>query len=110
MNLEAKLSCHRPGQFQRRRTVYPGRTRSSPVPQAAADSDAGDHPLRKGTRPVHYRHTLPHPPGHPGAEILSFDNGSIRTVDYEDTDSFIVTEMFIRDRALVLKHLLEGEE
>ena len=46
----------------------------------------------------------------PGAEILSFDNGSIRTVDYEDTDSFIVTEMFIRDHALVLKHLLEGEE
>ena len=45
----------------------------------------------------------------PEAEILSFDNGSIHTVDYEDTDSFIVTEMFIRDRRLVLKHLLEDE-
>lgn len=45
----------------------------------------------------------------PGAEILSFDDGSIHAVDYEDTDSFIVTEMFIRDRRLVLKHLLEDE-
>ena len=45
----------------------------------------------------------------PGAEILSFDDGAIHTVDYEETDSFIVTEMFIRDRARVLKHLLEDE-
>ncbi|MBR4500792.1 MAG: AAA family ATPase [Clostridia bacterium] len=45
----------------------------------------------------------------PEAEILSFDDGSIHTVDYEDTDSFIVTEMFIRDRKRVLKHLLEDE-
>lgn len=45
----------------------------------------------------------------PGAEILSFDSGPLRPIDYEETDSFIVTEMFIRDRRLVLKRLLEDE-
>ena len=46
----------------------------------------------------------------PGAEILSFDGGLIHTCDYEDTDSFKVTEMFINRRELILRQLLRPEE
>ena len=44
--------------------------------------------------------------GLPGAEILSFDDGAIYPVKYEDTDSYKVTEMFINGRERVLHHLL----
>ena len=44
--------------------------------------------------------------GLPGAEILSFDDGAIHPVKYEDTDSYKVTEMFINGRERVLHHLL----
>jgi predicted ATPase len=44
--------------------------------------------------------------GLPGAEILSFDDGVIHPVKYEDTDSYKVTEMFINGRERVLYHLL----
>ena len=44
--------------------------------------------------------------GLPGAEILSFDGGAIHPIEYEDTDSYKVTEMFINGRKRVLYHLL----
>jgi predicted ATPase len=45
--------------------------------------------------------------GMPGAEILSFDGGEIHSCEYEETDSYQVTEMFINNRKQILKRLLE---
>lgn len=45
--------------------------------------------------------------GIPGAEILSFDNGRVEQVDYEDTESYQVTEMFINNRDYFLRRLLK---
>ena len=44
--------------------------------------------------------------GMPGAEILTFDKGLIHTCEYEDTESYQVTEMFINDRKRLLDRLL----
>ena len=44
--------------------------------------------------------------GLPGAEILSFDGGKIHSCEYEETDSYQVTEMFINNRKQLLKRLL----
>ena len=44
--------------------------------------------------------------GLPGAQILSFD-GPLHPCAYEDTDSYRITEMFINNRGLLLKRLLE---
>lgn len=44
--------------------------------------------------------------GMPGAEILSFDSGVIHPCEYEDTESYQVTEMFINDRKRLLDKLL----
>ena len=45
--------------------------------------------------------------GFPGAEILSFDDGKIHRVEYEETQSYQITKMFISDRRQILRHLLE---
>ena len=45
--------------------------------------------------------------GMPDSEILSFDSGKIHPIEYEDTDSYRITEMFIRDRKRFLNRLLE---
>ena len=45
--------------------------------------------------------------GIPDAQILSFDDGVIHECEYEDTDSYQVTEMFINNREYLLKRLLE---
>ncbi len=45
--------------------------------------------------------------GIPGAEILSFDDGQIHHVEYEDTDSFQITKMFIENKDQLLKRLLD---
>ena len=45
----------------------------------------------------------------PGAELLSFDGGSLRPVAYEETDSFRVTELFIRSREQILHRLLDSD-
>lgn len=45
--------------------------------------------------------------GLPGAEILTFDDGTVHPCSYEDTDSYKVTEMFINDRGRLLKELLQ---
>ena len=44
--------------------------------------------------------------GLPGAEILTFDDGRIHRCEYEETDSYKVTEMFINDREQLLGRLL----
>ena len=43
----------------------------------------------------------------PGAEILSFDDGVLHKIEYEDTESYRISEMFINHREQVLKRLLE---
>lgn len=45
----------------------------------------------------------------PGAEILTFDDGTIHPCEYEETDSFQITEMFINNREQLLTRLLEHE-
>ncbi len=48
--------------------------------------------------------------GLPGAGILSFDGGRIHPCAYEDTDSYKVTEMFIKYRRQVLHRLLAEDD
>ena len=45
--------------------------------------------------------------GYPGATILSFDDGEIHPISYEDTQSYQITKMFINDRKQILRHLLD---
>lgn len=45
--------------------------------------------------------------GIPDAKILSFDDGVIHECEYEDTESYQVTEMFINNREYFLKRLLD---
>lgn len=44
--------------------------------------------------------------GIPEAEILSFDEGQIHPVAYEDTDSYQVTKLFIENREQLLRRLI----
>ncbi len=48
--------------------------------------------------------------GMPDSEILSFDSGSIHPIEYEETDSYRITEMFIRDRHRFLNRLLDESD
>lgn len=45
--------------------------------------------------------------GMPNAQILSFDDGVVHECEYEETESYQVTEMFINSREYLLKRLLE---
>lgn len=45
--------------------------------------------------------------GIPGADIISFDEGEVKRCKYEDTESYQVMEMFINNRNILLKRLLE---
>ncbi len=45
--------------------------------------------------------------GLPGAEILSFDGPEIRSIPYEETDSYRVIKYFINNRQTVLNELLQ---
>ena len=45
--------------------------------------------------------------GIPDAAILSFDDGPIHPVAYEDTDSYQITSLFLSDRKRILHSLLE---
>ena len=47
--------------------------------------------------------------GIPDAQILSFDDGVIHECEYEDTDSYQVTEMFMYNREYFLSILLNEE-
>ena len=44
--------------------------------------------------------------GIPGADIWTFDDGPVHQCEYEDTDSYQVTEMFIDNRKQLLRRLL----
>lgn len=44
--------------------------------------------------------------GIPDAQILTFDDGVIHPCEYEETDSYQITEMFINNRNHLLKRLL----
>ena len=43
------------------------------------------------------------------AEIMSFDDGIVHPVSYEETDSYQVTEMFINNREQILRRLLDTD-
>ncbi len=45
--------------------------------------------------------------GLPDAAILSFDDGPIHPVAYEDTDSYRITSLFLSDRRRILHSLLQ---
>lgn len=45
--------------------------------------------------------------GMPDAEIFSFDNGTVHPCQYEETDSYVITKMFVNDRQHFLKQLLD---
>ena len=44
--------------------------------------------------------------GIPGAQIISFDEGTVHNCEYEDTESYKVTEMFINNRKVLFERLL----
>ncbi len=48
--------------------------------------------------------------GIPGADILSFDNGQIHSIDYEDTDSYQITKLFIENKEQLLDRLLCADQ
>ena len=45
--------------------------------------------------------------GIPDADIYCFDCGSIHLCEYEETDSYAITEMFINNREMLLDKLLK---
>ncbi len=47
--------------------------------------------------------------GIPGAEILSFDEGKIHPIDYEDTESYQITKMFVENKDQMIKRLLSDD-
>lgn len=44
--------------------------------------------------------------GIPGAEIITFDEGEMKSCRYEETESYQVTEMFINNREILIDRLL----
>jgi predicted ATPase len=47
--------------------------------------------------------------GYPDAEILTFDDGPIHPCHYEDTESYLITEMFINRKEAVISKLFQKE-
>ncbi|MDF2845621.1 MAG: ATP-binding cassette protein [Herbinix sp.] len=47
--------------------------------------------------------------GIPGASILSFDDGNIHEITYEESESYRITELFINNRQLLLNNLLSSD-
>lgn len=47
--------------------------------------------------------------GYPDAQILSFDNGQIHEVEYEDTSSLQIVRQFVNDREKFLEELLKED-
>ena len=45
--------------------------------------------------------------GIPDADIISFDNGTVKRCGYEETESYQVMEMFINNRKILVDRLLE---
>ena len=47
--------------------------------------------------------------GYPDADILSFDQGDIKQVEYEETDHYQITKYFLQNREKFLRDILEKE-
>jgi len=47
--------------------------------------------------------------GYPGAEILSFDEGHIHEIRYEDTDHYQITRSFLENRDRMLNELFRDD-
>ena len=47
--------------------------------------------------------------GIPRASILSFDDGNIHEITYEESESYRITELFINNRQLLLNNLLSSD-
>lgn len=47
--------------------------------------------------------------GYPEAEIISFDEGQVHPIAYEDTDSYKLTKMFLENRKQILSQLLSED-
>ena len=47
--------------------------------------------------------------GIPGADIYCFGDGAIHPCAYEETESYQVTEMFVNNREVLLRRLLEED-
>ncbi len=47
--------------------------------------------------------------GIPGATILSFDDGIIKEITYEETESYKLTKLFLNHKELILNNLLDDE-
>ena len=60
--------------------------------------------LSEGSK-LHFRFLL----AIPDADIFSFDEGSIRQIRYEDTESYQITELFINNREILVQRLLEED-
>ena len=48
--------------------------------------------------------------GYPDARILSFDDGTVHPCNYEDTDSYQITSLFLNNREQLLGRLLQNTE
>jgi predicted ATPase len=48
--------------------------------------------------------------GKPNAEILSFDDGTISTIDYEETGHYQITKMFMDNRERLLNNLFGSDD
>lgn len=48
--------------------------------------------------------------GMPDAQILSFDDGTVHKCEYEETESYQITEMFINNRKVLLERLLSEQQ
>lgn len=47
--------------------------------------------------------------GIPGAAILSFDDGKVNEISYEETESYKITKLFINNKELLLNNLLQDD-
>ena len=61
--------------------------------------------LSEGSK-LHFRFLL----AIPDADIFSFDEGSIRQIRYEDTESYQITKLFLDNREYMLKRLLAEDD
>ena len=47
--------------------------------------------------------------GMPNADIYNFDHGQIHKCSYEETNSYVVTKMFVNNRENFIRELLDEE-
>ena len=47
--------------------------------------------------------------GYPDAQILSFDDGEIKEINYEDTEHYQITKYFLQNREKMLMELFREE-